>query len=133
MTSAATDTGRYAALLPKFRRLITKFVNLALVGTGDLTAVGTTANLNASAGSTGVIELGIRAGAQENVAPADTVLLDVGFDLLPVESPELAIVTTTTPDQVIIGGVGQASENVSWLVHVTVGDLIPNAVTASSD
>lgn len=133
ITAAATATGRYAAAVPKFRRLITKRADVANVGTGDLTAVATTANLNASAGSTGVIELGIRAGAQENVAPADTVLLDVAFDLLPVESPELVIVTSTTPDQVVVGALGQASENVIWRVHVFVGPLRPNAAAATSD
>jgi hypothetical protein len=130
ITGAATATGRYAALIPKFRRLITKAVNLVNVGTGDLTAVGTTANLNASTGSTGVIELGIRAGAQENVAPADTVKLDVAFDLLPVESCELAVATTPTPDQIIIGGVGQSSENVKWTVFVYVGAPYPSSLPA---
>ncbi len=133
ITAAATATGRYAAAVPKFRRLITKRCDLALVGTGDLTAVGTTANLNAAAGSTGVLELGVRAGAQEGVAPADTLILDVAFDLLPVESCELGFDTTTTPDEVLVGALGQASENVTWLCHVYVGELRSNAAAASSD
>lgn len=133
ITSAATATGRYAAAVPKFRRLITKACNLSNVGTGDLTAVGTTANLNASTGSTGVIELGIRAGAQENVAPADTVKLDVAFDLLPVESCELAVDTVETPDEILVGALGQTDENVIWLAHVYVGELYPSALATASE
>ena len=125
ITAAATATGRYAAAVPGWRRLITKAVNLAMVTTGDLTAIGTTANLNAGTASSGVIELGIRAGAQENVAPADTVVLDVLFDLLPIANPELAIVTTTTPDQVIVGAVGESSDVITWYTRVFISEAMP--------
>lgn len=128
ITSAATATGRYAAAVPGWRRLITKACNLSLVGTGDLTAVGTTANLNAGTASSGVIELGIRAGAQENVAPADTVVLDVLFDHLPIANPELAVVTTTSPDQIVVGAVGESSDVVSWYTRVFISEAIPSTL-----
>ena len=97
-----------------------------MVTTGDLTAIGTTANLNAGTASSGVIELGIRAGAQENVAPADTLVLDVLFDLLPIANPELAIVTTTTPDQVVVGAVGESSDVITWYTRIFISEAMPS-------
>lgn len=127
-------TGRFAAAIPKARRVIVDSLAMAVVGTGSLAAAAAHASLNAINLATGVIELGIRLGdAATNVAPADTMQLHALFDVLPVESPELAIVTATSPDQVIVGALGQASENVEWLVNIYVGPLRKNAAAPASE
>jgi hypothetical protein len=133
ITAAATATGRYAAAVPKARRLIPTTLHVTLVGTGDLSAVATSMHLNAATLATGVIELGFREGLDASVAPGDTVQAVFEADVLPVESCELGFDTTTTPDEVLVGALGQASETVSWLAHVYVGELRSNAATASSD
>jgi hypothetical protein len=133
ITAAATATGRYAAAIPKARRVIPTTLHVTHVGTGDLSAVATSLHLNALTLATGVIELGFREGLDANVAPGDTAQAVVEFDVLPVESPELAFDTTTTPDEVLVGAVGQASENVNWLVHVYVGPLRSNAAATASE
>lgn len=133
VTGAATATGRYAIALPKARRVIVDSMHVTHVGTGDLSSVAHTFHLNALTLATGVGEVGFRDGLDANVAPPDTVQASLLFDVLPVESPELVIATSTDPDQVLVGALGQANENVSWLVHVYVGPLRSNSATANSD
>lgn len=133
ITAAATATGRYAAAIPKARRVIPTAMHVTLVGTGDLSAVATSMHLNALALATGVIELGFREGLDANVAPGDTVQAVFEADVLPVENPELAIVTSTSPDQVIVGAVGQASENVEWYAEIYIGDCYRNDLATASE
>lgn len=133
ITSAATATGRYAAAIPKARRVIPTSLHVTLVGTGDLSAVATSMHLNALTLATGVIELGFREGLDANVAPGDTVQAVFEADVLPVESPELVIETAATPDEVLVGALGQASENVEWLIHVFVGPLRSNVAATASE
>lgn len=133
ITGAATATGRYAAAIPKARRVIKTAGSIEILGTG----AGTDAvllNLNARTLASGVIELGIRAADDgANIAPADTMEAHVEFDVLPVESCELVPATTPTPDEVLVGAIGQASENIIWLCHVYVGPLRPNAAATASE
>lgn len=133
ITAAATATGRYAAAIPKARRVIPTTLQVTLVGTGDLSAVATSMHLNALTLGTGVIELGFREGLDANVAPGDTVEAVFEADVLPVESCELVPATTPTPDEILVGALGQASENVEWLVHVYVGELRSNAAATASE
>jgi hypothetical protein len=133
ITAAATATGRYAAAIPKARRVIPTTLHVTHVGTGDLSAVATSLHLNALTLATGVIELGFREGLDANVAPGDTAQAVVEFDVLPIESCELAIVTTTSPDQVIVGALGQANENVNWRAYITVGDLRRTTAATASE
>lgn len=133
ITAAATATGRYAAAIPKARRVIPTTMHVTLVGTGDLSAVATSMHLNALTLASGVIELGFREGLDANVAPGDTVQAVFEADVLPVENCELAFDTTTTPDEVLVGAVGQASENVVWCAHVWVGPLRSNVAATASE
>lgn len=133
ITSAATATGRYAAAIPKARRVIPTTMHVTLVGTGDLSAVATSMHLNALTLASGVIELGFREGLDANVAPGDTVQAVFEADVLPVESCELGFDTTTTPDEVLVGALGQANENVEWLCHVYVGELRSNVAATASE
>ncbi len=133
VTSVATAAGRYAAAIPKARRVINTSGTVQIVGTGTLSGAGVV-SLNAANLATGVIEIGIRGGDDgANVAPADTEVVAIEFDVLPVESCELGFDTTTTPDEVLVGALGQASENVTWLCHVYVGELRSNVAATSSD
>ncbi len=133
ITGAATATGRYAAAIPKARRAIPTTLAATIMGTAT-DANFLVAHLNAITVGTGVIEIGFRRLSDgANTAPADTNQLVVEFDVLPVESCELGFDTTTTPDEVLVGALGQANENVEWLVHVYVGELRSNvAATASA-
>ncbi len=133
ITGAATATGRYAAAIPKARRVINTSGTIQVVGTGTLSGAGVV-SLNAITLATGVIEIGIRGGDDgANVAPADTEQMVIEFDVLPIESCELGFDTTTTPDEVLVGALGQASENVEWLVHVYVGELRSNVAATASE
>jgi hypothetical protein len=133
ITGAATATGRYAFAIPKARRALVDSLHHTIVGTGTLANLKFP-SINALTLSTGVGELGLRQMSDgTNVAPADTEQTVLLFDILPVESPELAIVTSTSPDQVIVGALGQASENVNWLVNIYVGPLRPNSAATNSD
>lgn len=126
ITSVATAAGRYAAALPKARRVILENLNLSEISTATL-ADRKQINLNAIALSTGVIEIGLRKMSDgTNVAPADTDVLYVEFDVLPVESPELVIETAATPDEVLIGALGQSATAITWTIEVYVGPLRPN-------
>ncbi len=133
ITSTAVGAGRYAAAIPKARRVINTSGTVQVVGTGTLSGAGVV-SLNAITLASGVIEIGIRGGDDgANVAPADTEQVAIEFDVLPVESCELGFDTTTTPDEVLVGALGQASENVAWYAHIWVGELRSNAATTSSD
>ena len=127
ITGAATATGRYAASIPKARRVINTTMLEMLVGTGDLSAVACTPYLNALTLATGVAEIGFRDGLDANVAPPDTLQLAVEFDVLPIESPELVIETAATPDEVLVGALGQSGAAVTWLVHVFVSAPYANS------
>jgi hypothetical protein len=132
VTLDATAPGRFAAAIPKARRVLAN-LQLGVIGTGNGTDA-LVASLNAINLGTGVIELGIRAADDgANIAPADTMQLYASFDVLPVESPELVIETAATPDEVLVGALGQASENVTWLAHIYVGQPVANSASASSD
>jgi hypothetical protein len=133
ITGAAAATGRYTAAIPKARRVLITSNTMQIVGTGTLSGAGKV-DLNSITLATGVIQLGIRGGDDgAEVAPADTEQMVVEFDVLPVESPELAIVTTTTPDQVLVGALGQANENVNWEAHIRVGHLRRTTVATASE
>jgi hypothetical protein len=133
VTLDETATGRFAAAIPKARRAILTSLELTVLGTGTLANL-IHPGLNAITLATGVIEIGTRQMSDgANAVPADTNQLTVEFDVLPVESCELVPATTPTPDEILVGALGQASENVEWLAHVYVGELRPNAAAANSD
>lgn len=123
VTLDETATGRFAAAIPTARRVIVESLHMAIVGTGSLAAAVAHAHLNAINLATGVIELGTRLGdAATALAPADTMELHARFSVLPVANPELAIVTTTTPDQVVVGAVGESGDVISWHTEVYISD-----------
>lgn len=123
VTTDETATGRFAAAIPPARRVIVESLHMAVVGTASLAAAVAHAHLNAINLSTGVIELGTRLGdAATNLAPADTMQLHIKLDHLPVANPELAIVTTTDPDQVVVGAVGESSDVITWHTEVFISD-----------
>lgn len=124
-TSAQDSTGLYSFAFPKARRanFTTSFDhNAQTIGTGathmELTSV------SASAGTGKLRTIGAATPALVN--PTSSFGWIMG-DILPVEDPSLAIVTTTTPDQVVVGCVGISATAITWVVEVFVSDLIPLA------
>jgi hypothetical protein len=133
VTLDAAATGRFAAAIPKARRAILTTLNLTVLGTGTLANL-IHPGLNAITLASGVIEIGTRQMSDGvNAVPADTNVLNIEFDVLPVESCELVPATTPTPDEILVGALGQASENVEWLVHVYVGELRSNTAATASE
>lgn len=129
VTLDATATGRFAAAIPKARRAILETLNLTVLGTGTLANL-IHPGLNAITLATGVIEIGTRQMSDgANAVPADTNVLNVLFDVLPIESPELVIATGPAPDNILVGALGQANENVIWTAHIWVGEL--RSITAA--
>lgn len=137
VTEAAVATGRYAWSSPKARTLIVKGAHLVAddttIATGAREAIITDLVRATGVHEFGVVEATNSTAVPAFVAPGDADQVHLAVSLLPIESPELAIATGTTPDNILVGALGQTSENVHWKAHVWVGELRPIAATANSD
>lgn len=124
-TSAQDSTGLYSFAFPKARRanFTTGFdYNGQTIATAATHMEPTSINLAAGTGKLRTIG----AATPALVNPVSSFGWLMG-DILPVEDPSLAIVTTTTPDQVIVGAVGISATAITWNIFVQVGQAVPLA------
>ncbi len=124
-TSAQDSTGLYSFAFPKARRanFTTAFdYNGQTIATAATHMEPTSIVL---ASGTGKLRT-MGAATPALVNPVSSFGWLMG-DILPVEDPSLAIVTTTTPDQVIVGAVGISATAITWNIYVYVGDPVPLA------
>lgn len=131
VTSAATATGRYAAAFPLSRRAIPTGIGLitdTTIATTPLWAAFSALSATAGTLEAMIIEATTSTAVPQLLAPLDTDRLFIGLDILPVANPELAIVTTTSPDQVVVGAVGESGDVITWHTEVYVSQLFDSSM-----